>query len=76
MKFREVEAVPPIQQGKWSAVIDDFVAQGMEKAEVPLVDVLVAGDSNDENLVALRAAGMQRGVRVSKRRDSVFFELV
>lgn len=76
MQFKEVQKVPPMVRSKWADIIDDFVAQGMDKAEVPLVDVLVAGDSNDENLVALRAAGMQRGVRVSKRRDSVFFELV
>lgn len=76
MKFKEVQEVPSTFRSKWADIIDDFVAQGMDKAEVPLVDVLVAGDSNDENLVALRAAGMQRGVRVSKRRDSVFFELV
>ena len=76
MKFREVEEVPMRARGKWAAIIEDFIAQGMNKAEVPLVDVFVAGDSNDENLVALRTAGMQRGVRVSKRGDFVYFELV
>ena len=76
MQFREVAEVPPMAKGKWAAIIEDFVAQGMDKAEVPLVDVFVEGESNDENLVGLRSAGMQRGVRVSKRGDYVYFELV
>lgn len=76
MQFRQVQEVPPVKVGKWASIIEDFLCERIDKAEVPLVDVLTEGESNDENLVSLRSAGMQRGVRVSRRGDFVYFELV